>query len=374
MLTYCLMIRSFALATIVIIACCGSAFSQTFTQRIEALQLHDGHLPRAYLHNDKASGLVWYFSTIGVQAIAFDGNHDTPVRDYLDRYLATATRPGGAINDVQNLKTDIIEWKLSDSDDSYAAGVLSLACWYSHRKDGASWFNANLKQLKFIATANLVDAIDPKYNLTCTFNKSEFRFTEPLVVGRWNRTHGKDQKAKTDYREVCQLMDNCEAYRGLKDFADRLAELGDAEAETFATASKTLAQGILAMFDPATQSFRVSTIPSGSTLFYPHRVIQVAPEIYGVDLGPDTQVLYRHAWKYLNAGGDRWWQGEIKDGSNDGSPMMILAFAAACHGDTQKAADHLNQYQRLLTSRTARPEVGNIEELGWALRAKLKLR
>ena len=186
-----------------------------------------GHLPGAYLHNEKASGLIWYFSTIGVHAIALDGKHDQSVRDYLDRYLATATRPGGAIDDVQNLKAETIEWKLSDSDDSYAAGVLSLACWYSHSPAGTEWFNAKLKQLKFIATANLVDAIDPKHNLTRTYNRMETRFTEPLVVGVWNKAHDKDQAAKNNYRDVCQLMDNCEAYRGLKDFADRLVDLKD---------------------------------------------------------------------------------------------------------------------------------------------------
>lgn len=368
------MIRSFVLATMAILACCNPVLSQSFTQRIESLRLPGGHLPGAYLQNQKASGLIWYFSTIGVHAVALDGKHDHAVRDYLDRYLATATRPGGAINDVQNLQADTVEWKLSDSDDSYAAGVLSLACWYSHRNDGAAWFNANLKQLKFIATANLVDAIDPKHDLTCTFNRTESRFTEPLVVGKWNREHDKDQEAKLNYRNVCQLMDNCEAYRGLKDFANRLTELGDADADTFERASETLSNGVKAMFAPESQSFRVSTVPSGSIAFYPHRVIQVAPEVYGVDLGPDTQALYQHAWSYLNAGGDRWWQGEIKDGSNDGSPMMILAYAAACHGEKQKAADLLSHYQKLLKSRTAQPEVGNIEELGWALRASMRLR
>ena len=368
------MIRSFVLATIAIIACSNPIVAQSFAQRIDSLRLPGGHLPGAYLHNQQASGLIWYFSTIGVHAVALDRKHDHAVRDYLDRYLATATRPGGAINDVENLQADTIEWKLSDSDDSYAAGVLSLACWYSRRNDGAAWFESNLKQLKFIATANLVDAIDPKHNLTCTFNKMDARFTEPLVVGKWNSEHNKDKDAKLNYRNVCQLMDNCEAYRGLKDFADRLAEFRDADAGTFERASKTLSLGIKAMFDPTPQSFRVSTLPSGSIKFYPHRVIQIAPEIYGVNLGPDTQSLYQHAWSYLNAGGDRWWQGEIKDGSNDGSPMMILAYAAALHGERQKAGEHLSHYQKRLKSRNSRPEIGNIEELGWALRASMILK
>jgi hypothetical protein len=112
------MIRSILLATLVVLVCTDSVLSQSFTQRIDSLRLPGGHLPGAYLHNQKASGLIWYFSTIGVHAIAYDGNHDREVRDYLDRYLATATRPGGAINDVQNLQSDTIEWKLSDSDDS----------------------------------------------------------------------------------------------------------------------------------------------------------------------------------------------------------------------------------------------------------------
>jgi hypothetical protein len=54
--------------------------------------------------------------------------------------------------------------------------------------------------------------------------------------------------------------------------------------------------------------------------------------------------------------------------------MMILAYAAACHGEKQKTPDHLSHYQKLFKSRTAKPEIGNIEELGWALRASMRFR
>jgi len=368
------MFRLFLIATIAFGLLFSSLCAQSFTQRIESLHQTDGHLPGSYLQNQNAAGLVWYFSTIGLHAIALDGKHDQNVRNYLDLYLATANRPGGSINDVENLKAETIQWKLSDSDDSYSSGLLSLACWYSYRKGGEQWFQANVAQLKYLASVNLVDAIDSKLNLTCTFNRLPNRFTEKLVVGEWNSRHDEDLINKTNFRNVCQLMDNCESYRGLKDFANRLAELKDPEASKFVTAYQTLSQGIRGMFDSTNNSFRVNTVPSDRVAFYPNRLIQIAPEVFDVDLGPKTQEIYNHAWNYLNAGADKWWEGQIIDGSNQGDPMMILAYAAACHDDKKKALSHIKYFQTMLSLPSTSKTFSNIAELGWALRATRKLR
>ena len=368
------MFRSILLVAISFHLHWGHANAQSFADRIDSLQLTDGHLPGAYLQNENAGGLIWYFSHIGVQAIALDGKHDQNVREYLDLYLATATQPGGSINDVENLKTDTIQWKLADSDDSYAAGLLSIACWYSRRKGGEQWFKTNLEQLKYIANFNLVDAIDPKTKLTCTFNKLPSRFTAKITTGVWNAKYTTDVEQKTNFRNVCQLMDNCEAYRGLKDFANRLSELKDPDASKFMVAYKTISQGILGMFDSTTKSFQVNTVSNNTIAFYPNRLVQIAPEVFEVDLGPNTQTIYGHAWNYLNAGGDQWWEGQIIDGSNRGDPMMILAYAAACHGDKRKAASHIKYFRDMLSRPNTTDEFANISELGWALRATRKLR
>lgn len=339
----------------------GAAWGQTLTQRIDALRMTTGHLPDAYLENPKAAGLRWYFATLGVHSIALDGRHDKQVRAYLDKYLATATLPGGAIDDVDDLTGPTIVWKVSDSDDSYAATILSLACLSARRPGGKAWFAGKLPQLKFIATANLLDVIDPATHLTFTFNSQPDRF----------KLRGGE---KAPYQRVGLLMDNCEAYRGLKDFADLLATLHDVDADKYAAAASTVAMGIAGMFDPRTKAFRVSTLPPAPVQFYPDRLVQVAPEVYGVDLGPKTQTLYDAGWESLNAGGDRWWTGEILDGSNQGAPFMILAYAAALRGERTKANQHLEYFQNALADPRTPPAFGDIHELGFALRAASKLK
>ncbi len=350
------MIRLLLASVVAVTACSSGAPAQTLTERIDSLRMTDGHLPSAYLQNPKASGLRWYFSNLGVHAIALDKNHDKEVREYLDRYLGTATLPGGAIDDVRDLTKPEIAWQVSDSDDSYAGTILSLACWYSNRLGGEAWFKVNLAQLKFIATANLLSTIDPKTKLICTYNSQPARF----------KVRGKEV---APYQKICQLMDNCEAYRGLKDFADRLAKLKDEDADKYAKAAETVALGICGLFDRKEKAFRVSTIAAGEVKFYPHRLIQVAPQVYGVDLGADTKIMYDDAWAYLNAGGDKWWEGEIRDKSNQGAPFMILAYAAALRREREKTNSQLSFFQKALERSDTPLEFGAIHELGWALRA-----
>ena len=361
------MFRSFVLALTLLAVAEADLSAQTLTQRIDALQILGGHLPGAYIQNRGAAGVVWYFSTIGAQSVALDGHHDRQVRAYVNAYLSTATRPGGAINDVHNLTVPTIEWKLSDSDDSYAAGILSLASWLSIGRGGDAWFRSHLEQLKLIATANLVDAMDPTTNLTLTFNQYDGRFTAPLPVGIYHAGHSQDVATKLTFRKIGQLMDNCEAYRGLDDFAKRLAAIKDPDAPLYRKAADTIAKGVLGLFDSTTGAFRVNTTGEYSPLFYPSRFVQVAPQLFGVPLGADTEELYAAAWSYLNATKDQWWNGEIADGSPRGAPLMMLAYAAALRGEREKSRALLAYFEERLSDPATPPEFASIAELGWAL-------
>jgi hypothetical protein len=347
------MLRTVIFATFIGLCRPDFGSGQSLAGRIDRLRIAQGPLTGAYLQNPQAAGFCWYFTTIGVHAAALDGNYDRQVRAYLDRYLNAATLPGGAIDDVHDARKGA--WKVSDSDDSYAGGILSLASWYAGKPGGEEWFRRRLAKLKLIATANLVETIDPTAKLAYTFN------------GRPNRFQKRGAEKKP-YQQVWQLMDNCEACRGLKDFADRLTALRDVDAPTYHTAAKTLAEGIAAAFDPTTKSFRVSSLPA-SPRFYPSRLIQAVPQVYSVDLGENTQAMYDGAWAFLNATGERWWELSISDGSNQGAPFMILAYAAALRGDRDKAARQLELFETALAKPETPPALGDIQELGWALRA-----
>jgi hypothetical protein len=85
----------------------------------------------------------------------------------------------------------------SDSDDSYAATFLSLASRYVTISGNNSWLQANLQKLKDISYSNLARSMKPS-GLTTVFQHSQ------------NTTNAS------------YLMDNCEGYRGLRDFAQLL--------------------------------------------------------------------------------------------------------------------------------------------------------
>lgn len=372
--------QRFFAATLVIVCACGSAaHSQTLTDRIDALQMTHGHLPGAYLQNAGAGGLRWYFSMTGVHAVALDNKHDKQVNAFLDSYLGTATRPGGAINDVVDLTKPAIVWKLADSDDSYAARMLSLASWFSGRgKAGEKWFKNQLPRLKFIATANLLDVIDPQTRLTLSYNGMPNRLTAPLPAGQeYHKEHEKDVANATIYSKIGQVMDNCEAYRGLKDFAARLKAIGDPDAEKYEAAAKTVAAGIAGLYDPQVRAFRVNTDQKAvGRDFYPGRFVQAAPQVFEVDFGMETKAMYDGAWTHLNAGGDRWWEGKTTDDTTlifekqpQKFPCMMLAYAAKLRGDKLKLQSHLKYFKQTMEAPGTRPEFSNIDELGWALRA-----
>lgn len=339
-----------------------AALAQSFTARIDALRLTGDKDPLrgAYIENTQAAGLRWYLVTRGVQSIALDARHDKEVVAYLDRYLAAATVPGASIDDIEN-RTGMVK-KVADSDDAYAGTILSLASWYAGRgQGGKEWFDNNLKTLEHLATANIVDNIDKKSNLPNTYHS--FNERDKLLP-----------QDKQVWLKVGQTMDACEAYRGLKDFAERLDTIKNKEAKKYHAAADKIAGGVKGMFDAKAKGFRVNTsLDAPGIKFYPDRVIQVAPEVFGVPLGKDTQAMYDDAWKYAQAGGDKWWAGKFTDDTNDGMPFMILAQAAAVRGDRKMAEDHLKHFRATLGVKRTKPEYGSIHELGWALLAERTL-
>lgn len=378
------------LAAMLIVCTCGSqgmsqsrvrspSLPQLLTYRIEALRWQGGHLPGAYMQNAGAAGLKWYFSMIGVHALALDNKHDAQVQGFLTSYLGTATRPGSTINDVADLTKPVIVWRLSDSDDSYAAGVLSLASWYGGRgKRGRDWFESNLASLKEIAKQNLLAPVDPQTGLTLTFNSLPTRLTAPLPENQeYCASHANDLATAQRYTKIAQMMDNCEVYRGLKDFAARLTTISDPDAPKYEAAATRVATGIASLYDRDVGAFRVNTENAAiGTAFYPDRFVQAAPQVFGVDFGDATQEMYDGAWKYLNAGGDRWWEGhttdnstQIFDGQTQKYPNMMLAYLAKLRGERSKSQSHLKYFRQTMESPGTLPEFSNIAELGWALRA-----
>lgn len=143
--------------------------------------------------------LNWYFVNLGL--IPFVRDIPAHVKTYLNLYIKNLT-PQFNIRDVifdftQGGVTGPVQFQRQDSDDSYAATFLSLAVAYTRITGDTAWFNANILTLKKIADNNLVNSEYPSSGLTHVFQQQSLY-------------------------DLGYLEDNCEVYRGLKDFADYL--------------------------------------------------------------------------------------------------------------------------------------------------------
>jgi hypothetical protein len=146
-----------------------------------------------------------------------DYNHDTEIKEYLEWYLSKYNQTPDDLNTIGTIYDFYIDnngdevptytidptAKNYDSSDAYAGTYLSLIKAYYDNSNDLNFINSNLSHFKLIAGA--IDATLQDDNLT------------------W---------AKPDYHTK-YLMDNLEAWKGYKDFADLLIELGDINANDY---------------------------------------------------------------------------------------------------------------------------------------------
>jgi hypothetical protein len=309
-------------------------------EAIKALRINTG--PYAGAFEVAPNGrLNWYFSALGLlPAVQWMTGVDREhyVRGYLDTYLRHVT-PAFTIDDVdfplgRADPTRFVKVP-SDSDDSYAATLLSLAARYFHASNNVTWWNANRQRLKDIAYRNLTTMVKPN-GLTSVF-----------------------QPPRNQTNAIGYLMDNCEVYRGLRDFAGVLRHTGDtADANYYDSFARTVGLGVARLFHSASGSFLAGdAYATPETSFYPGTTCQVFPQLFGV---AEAQAGFTSAWNYLTRHSPGW-----ETGRYDTYPWMLLGAVAAKRGLRTQAAAQM----RLLEERFAsnRPTV-IINELGFYLR------
>ncbi|WP_258359528.1 hypothetical protein [Moorella sulfitireducens (nom. illeg.)] len=161
-------------------------------------QLASGAVVTAYPGQPK---IVPYFAHLALYGLAAWGLNLPRVRAYLDWYLAHLERPDryGVTGTVYDYYLDEGGMEVPaysyDSSDSYAATFLTLVRLYYEAGGDTAWVEAHWPELEVVAGAVL--ATLQRDNLTL---------------------------ARPDW-PVKYLMDNCEVYRGLKDYARLLAEV-----------------------------------------------------------------------------------------------------------------------------------------------------
>ena len=311
-------------------------------QEIKALRIPTGPYTGAY--EIAPNGLMnWYFTNLGLISIVqyLDApDLDKYIRVYLDLYISKL-EPDLSIQDVHfpfgRANPDNFTLALADSDDSYAATLLSLAVRYLRASQNWAWWNKHKARLKDMAYRNIALSIKPN-GLTSVF-----------------------QSPRNQTNNAGYLMDNAEVYRGLRDFAALLRKRGDtADAAYYNLFANGIATAMGGLFSPSTSAFRMADLSTQTeTTFYPGTTCQVFPQVFGVT---ELSGYYDQAWNFFNGNTPGWEKGIL-----DPYPWAVLGRAAAKRGQSALAKAQLASIEK--TFSVNRPLV-TINELGFYQRTQ----
>jgi hypothetical protein len=287
--------------------------------------------------------LNWYFTALGLLPIVQFLNAadlELHIRSYLDVYLRNLTTTS-TIDDVDfpfgRANTNSFTKVLSDSDDSYAATFLSLAVRYVRASRNWAWWEANKARMKDMAYRNL-GLTSKRTGLTSVF-----------------------QAPRSQTNSLGYLMDNCEVYRGLRDFASLLRERSElTDANYYDLLAANTASGMVGLFNVANSAFTPSDgSPLPESSFYPGTTCQVYAQAFGVsELAP----LFDRGWAFLEARTPRW-----EDGRYDPYSWAILGYVAAKRGNVVQARAQLASIEKTFAANRG---MVTINELGFYQRTK----
>ncbi|MCL5046013.1 MAG: hypothetical protein M1598_04375 [Actinobacteria bacterium] len=275
----------------------------------------------ALAQNPQKNAVVPYFANLSAMVLV--GENPGLVREYLTWYLGHLNRPDrwgldGTIYDYTYYGGTEENTERYDSADSYAATFLSLVAAYHRATGDLEFVKANREKLQ--AVADVIAGLQD---------------TDGLV---W-ATPGKETK---------YLMDNAEDYRGLSDWAELLAALGDQKsARVYARRAASIKSGItVRMWSPWRKQYAWSIDAPGNRawvragVWYPDAVSQLYPLLFGVVPadGPDA----RAAWRRFTEAFPRWYELEREDPF----PWAIVAYAAVRVGEKDSARAYVEHMRK----------------------------
>jgi len=245
-----------------------------------------------------------YFANFGALALLEDPAGAPLVRRYLDWYLRHL-EANGIIRDYHYGPG--VRASRPDSEDAYAGTFLHLAARYHQVCPEDDWPHKNLPALKRVAgvVTRLMDADGLTFALA---------------------------GCRTRY-----LMDNCECYRGLADFA---ALVPSAEAPYWRRRAEMIRAGVEKVFwKPRLGSYAPARglLPGcGASLrrFYPDAAAQAFPSLYGL-ISPYSPRAFR-LYRDFNRHHPGWIQIRPPE-----FPWVILAYRAAREGHLETARARL---------------------------------
>lgn len=174
--------------------------------------------------------------------------------------------------------------------------------------------------------------------------------------------------AKPDY-QIKYLMDNCEAYRGLRDLASTFQNaFGDTtKAAYYNAAADTMLKGILGMWMNGTWAVYKDDIgrlaAPNMTTWYADASAQIFPVLMGVVSSSDPRA--QQAYAALNAAWPGW--PALSFNSQDPFPWALIAQGAAAMGDKGRVSTYINNVQNKYV-KSGFPWPFYNAEAGWFMR------
>ncbi|RJQ09133.1 MAG: hypothetical protein C4551_04265 [Bacillota bacterium] len=291
------------------------------------------------------SRIIPYFANLAAMALLDE--QPGKVKAYISWYLGKLNRP-----DRWGLEGTIYDYTVGresrerstrgyDSADSYAATFLTLVRSYLDRTGDKAFIREHMDDIRLVAS--VITGLQDRDGLV------------------W-ATGAKREK---------YLMDNCENYRGLLDFAAILSAMGfrDEASRTQAAAGR-VAQGVetrlwnekrgnydWGLYTFWVGSYRVEVSrPSQWRDWYPDTTAQIFPIVSGLLRPSDERAVF--LYENFNAWHPEW----VNQVKTDPHPWSVLGYAAAMMGDFERA--------RAFTESTAAvylAEDGPYSGLSWEL-------
>jgi len=288
-----------------------------------------------------------YFANIAAIGMTKDPNRMPQVVSWMNWYINHLNWPDkwGLYGTTYNYTvSNGIETSTGDADstDSYAATFLSLVwnAWESGDASARSYISGLSYQLDVIGG----------------------------VLIQTQQSDGLTW-AKPDY-QIKYLMDNSEAYRGLRDLASIYQNaFGDTtKAAYYNAAADSMQNGILGMWMNGTWAVykdgigRLATPNMGT--WYADASAQVFPVLMGVVTSSDTRA--QQSYSAFNAAWPKWTT--LSFNSQDAFPWCLVGTAAAAMGDKTRLSTYIGTIQSKYVNSNF-PWPFYIAEAGWFMRA-----
>ncbi|MGA8538736.1 MAG: Ig-like domain-containing protein, partial [Terriglobales bacterium] len=265
-----------------------------------------------------------YFANIAAIGMTKDPNRMPQVVAWMNWYINHLNWPDkwglyGTMYDYTVSNGIETPTESADSTDSYAATFLTLAwnAWQSGDADARSYLLGRSYQLDVIGG----------------------------VLIQTQQSDGLTW-AKPDY-QIKYLMDNCEAYRGLRDLASLYQNaFGDAsKAAYYNAAAAAMQHGILGMWMNGSwavyKNWYGNLIAPNMATWYADASAQVFPVLMGVVNSSDSRA--QKAYAALNAAWPEW--PTLSFNSQDPFPWCLIVDGAAAMGDQARVATYIGSIQ-----------------------------